>query len=138
MNNERSYQLLTILQSYAPDGPAQTKCNEIYWAAEKEGSQGRRLEFILVQALHTGLAFGIWPWTVTPPVDAEPVNGLIETDTWVSVQNPDEFMGMPLYEGAANLAYQSLAPGQYRASTRMDDVTRGLAVGENESYIYQL
>lgn len=59
---ERAYQLLGILQSYAPNASAQVKCTQIYNEAMAGGQH--RATLVMVEALHDGLKFGNWPWTI--------------------------------------------------------------------------
>lgn len=59
---DASYQLLGILQGYAPTGSAQEKCSELYREAQSEGRAGRELDKILAGAIYDGLNSGNWPW----------------------------------------------------------------------------
>lgn len=55
-----AYSLLTILQSYAPNGDAQAKCTDYYNLIYKEDYSN--LNIRLVNALHDGLTYGNWLW----------------------------------------------------------------------------
>lgn len=60
----REYQLLTLLQDYAPDAEAQQKCSEIYWELQKDnGYESPKTERALIGILHDGVAHANWPWT---------------------------------------------------------------------------
>ena len=72
---ERSYQLLTILQSYAPDGTAQQMCADFYAELQAAGFSGRELDLRLMYALHDGLQAGNWLWD--PPPGRERPSGPI-------------------------------------------------------------
>ncbi len=61
-----SYQLLTILQHHAPDGPAQQTCSDLYSQLQKDGISGNQLELEMAFALVDGLRYGNWPWTPLP------------------------------------------------------------------------
>lgn len=64
-----SYRLLGVLQSIAPDGPAQERCAAIYreaWAdvqANDRQDADRQVAAIMAGALVDGFRHGNWPWT---------------------------------------------------------------------------
>lgn len=57
------YALLGILQSYAPNGPAQQHCTNMVHRAEADGASDLDIEKMLASALSDGLNHGNWPWT---------------------------------------------------------------------------
>jgi hypothetical protein len=56
------YQLLTILQYYAPNGAAQQQASDIYNEMFKEGQATKEIACHLSGILHDGLRSGNWPW----------------------------------------------------------------------------
>lgn len=63
MNGEdNAYNLLMILQSYAPDGIAQQKCANAYNEAIADGTTGNKLVALLAGYLIDGLTYGNWLW----------------------------------------------------------------------------
>lgn len=70
MNNK--YTLLGLLQSYAPNGPAQQHCTNMVHAAERDGASDMDVEKMLVNAISDGLTHGNWPWVNSMQVDPRP------------------------------------------------------------------
>ena len=61
-----AYQLLGILQHYAPTSREQEICTKIYNDAQRHGATHPELIKMLGYALVDGLAHGNWPWTEAP------------------------------------------------------------------------
>ena len=72
MDISTSYQLLGILQHYAPNGAAQQKCGDFYGELQRDGLSGQELDRQLVNVLQDGLAHGNWPWTLPVRVPVPP------------------------------------------------------------------
>lgn len=61
---EITQELLGILQHYAPTSIEQQLCSEMVWDMQKDGADDRMQIGTLAMAIHDGLHFGNWPWTV--------------------------------------------------------------------------
>jgi hypothetical protein len=57
------YQMLGVLQTFAPNGEAQAKCTLIYNEAIKHGADDKDLLRMLVGILVDGVYSEVWPWT---------------------------------------------------------------------------
>ena len=57
------YQMLGVLQTFAPNGEAQAKCTEVYNKAIKDGANDEDLLKMLVGMMVDGIYNGCWPWT---------------------------------------------------------------------------
>ena len=64
MNYNGPYDLLTILQHFAPKGEDQAFCAHLYNEMHKDGCTSREIEINLVGMLSDGLKHGNWPWTI--------------------------------------------------------------------------
>jgi hypothetical protein len=70
-NQERAYQLLGILRSYAPTSVEQARCTEhhnAFWEADPSGDLAVRE---LAHDLYLGTKKGFWPWHYQP-IDPNP------------------------------------------------------------------
>lgn len=61
---ERKYNLLGVLQSYAPTIREQTQCAVIYHKMESAGESDTSIETALAQMISDGLTHGNWPWVI--------------------------------------------------------------------------
>lgn len=67
---EHAQKILGIIQSLAPDGPAQFKATQMYWQAEKDGASDLDLLKTVTNTLADGLNHDNWPWKVTVDHDS--------------------------------------------------------------------
>lgn len=63
-HSSRVYTLLGLLQSYAPNGSAQSACADLYHSAHTAGATPKEIELTLVGAINDGLRYGNWPWNM--------------------------------------------------------------------------
>lgn len=63
-DHERMYELLTILQSYAPKGSDQEYCATIVNQMAADGINLRSQSVYLAGAITDGLSHGNWPWVI--------------------------------------------------------------------------
>jgi hypothetical protein len=56
------YNLLGILQNYAPNGDAQKSCTEMYWKLCRSGMTDEEIDLAMAGAIVDGLRHGNWPW----------------------------------------------------------------------------
>lgn len=58
-----AYELLTLLQAYAPNGEAQDICSRMYNSLIKSGMAWYMIVSTMLGSLSDGLRYGNWPWT---------------------------------------------------------------------------
>jgi len=75
-DHDRMYELLTILQSYAPKGSDQAYCAEQVNRMAADGMSLRTQAIYLARAIADGLAHGNWPWVIRDmnKTDIEAIN----------------------------------------------------------------
>jgi hypothetical protein len=60
-----SYQILAILQQYAPNSDAEAKCTEYLARMQRDGATTREVALAMAGALVDGLRHGNWIWNAT-------------------------------------------------------------------------
>jgi hypothetical protein len=62
-----AYQLLAVLQRYAPDSEAQARCTDYLARMQRDGATTREVALAMTGALMDGLRHGNWIWKHVPP-----------------------------------------------------------------------
>jgi hypothetical protein len=62
---DTSYQLLAVLQRYAPDREAKAKCTRYMARMQRDGATQKEVDLAMAGALLDGLRYGNWIWNTT-------------------------------------------------------------------------
>jgi hypothetical protein len=63
---ETGYQLLAVLQRYAPDHEAKARCTEYLARMQRDGATQKEVDLAMAGALLDGLRYGNWLWNSVP------------------------------------------------------------------------